>query len=157
MMTVSVNEQRVRHGMHALLFCLVMALGAYLRLHHLPDNPAWYTDETTHIDITRHLMQGEIRYFAVQDSWLLFSRLPLFEYILAGVFQIAGISMAALRTLTALCGLLTGLLIYVVLQQIQPDKWLSLLACGVWCVLPEAVLYNRFGFSRAIRPLLTRS
>lgn len=126
---------------------LFWVLGAYLRLWNVAQYPAWYTDEATHIEIARWLMQGDSRYFAVQDSWLLFARLPLFEYVLAGVFQVFGVSMLALRGFTACLGILTAIMLYVVMNNCTKNYRLAVVSSAVWCILPQAVLYNRFGFS----------
>ena len=40
---------------------LVLGLAAYLRLTHLTHNPGWYTDEGTHLDIARNLLQGRVQ------------------------------------------------------------------------------------------------
>ena len=60
---------------------LILILAAYLRLANLAVNPAWYTDEGTHLDIVRHLLDGRVQYLAINQSSLLFSRLPLFELL----------------------------------------------------------------------------
>ena len=79
---------------------LILLLAAYLRLANVAVNPAWYTDEGTHLDIVRHLLQGQVQYLAVNQSWLLFSRLPLFEFLLSGAALSGGVNMLTLRTVT---------------------------------------------------------
>jgi hypothetical protein len=56
---------------------LILALAAYLRLARLADNPAWYTDEGTHVDIAQRLLQGRAQYLALTQSTLLAARMPL--------------------------------------------------------------------------------
>src|SRR5512139_161477 len=92
---------------------LILLLAAYLRLANVAANPAWYTDEGTHLDMARHALQGQVQYLAVGESWLLFSRLPLFEVLLSGVALIGGVSMLTLRTLTALLGVISVAMLYV--------------------------------------------
>jgi hypothetical protein len=65
-------------SLEVLALTLILIFGAYLRLNNLPDNPGWYTDEATHLDIARQLLQGRTQYLAVTQSTLLFGRLPLF-------------------------------------------------------------------------------
>ena len=69
---------------------LILALAAYLRLANLPDNPGWYTDETTHLDIARHLLHGSVQYLAINQSMMLVGRPPLFHLLLAGLFGLFG-------------------------------------------------------------------
>jgi uncharacterized membrane protein len=118
-------------------------------LANVATNPAWYTDEGTHLDIARHLLQGRVQYLAINQSWLLFSRLPLFEVLLALLARLHGISMETLRLLTGSLGVLTVAVLYGVVRLIQrgQDRWLPPLATLLLAIYPPAVLYSRFGFS----------
>ena len=37
--------------------CLILTLPAYLRLVNVAGNPAWYTDEGTHLDVAQNLLR----------------------------------------------------------------------------------------------------
>lgn len=128
---------------------LILILAAHLRLANVATNPAWYTDEGTHLDITRHLLQGRVQYLAINQSWLMFSRLPLFEVLLAWLARLNGVNMETLRWLTGSLGVITVAILYGVLRRIQSsrERWLPLLAALLLAIYPPAVLYNRFGFS----------
>ncbi len=124
---------------------IILLLAAYLRLTNLPDNPAWYTDEGTHLDIARHLLDGQTQYLAIHQSTLLFSRLPVFETLLAATIHFMGVSMAALRWLTASLGIITVGALFVVIRRY--DRWLATIAALMLAIYPPAILYSRFGFS----------
>jgi 4-amino-4-deoxy-L-arabinose transferase-like glycosyltransferase len=124
-----------------------LLLAAYLRLANVAANPGWYTDEGTHLDIARHLLRGEVQYLAVNQSWLLFSRLPLFEWLLSGAALLGGVSMLTLRTLTGALGVITVAVLYLAVRRSTRDVWLALLAALLLAIYPPAVLYSRFGFS----------
>jgi 4-amino-4-deoxy-L-arabinose transferase-like glycosyltransferase len=130
-----------------LAVALTLLLAAYLRLANVAVNPAWYTDEGTHLDIARHLLQGQVQYLAINQSWLLFSRLPLFEILLSGAALVGEVSMLTLRTLTAVLGTLTVAVLYAVTRRTTRDARLALLAALLLAIYPPAVLYSRFGFS----------
>ncbi len=130
-----------------LVVALLLLLAAYLRLANVATNPAWYTDEGTHLDIARHLLRGQVQYLAIDQSWLLFSRLPLFEVVLSGVALIGGVTMLTLRTVTGLLGVSAVAVLYLVVRRITRDQWLALLAALLLAIDPPAVLYSRFGFS----------
>lgn len=137
------------------LLLLVLALAAYLRLAHLSDNPGWYTDEGTHLDIVRHLIGGRTQYLAVDQSTLLFSRLPLFEALLALWSRVFGLSIDTLRTLTGSLGVMSVALIYLVIRRISHERVLALTTALLLAIYPPAVLYSRFGFSyNLLAPLL---
>mgnify|MGYP001559875412 CR=1 FL=1 len=62
---------------------LILSLAAYLRLANRADNPGWYSDEGTHIDIAMNLMEGRAQSLAITQSMLLVARPPLFHLLLA--------------------------------------------------------------------------
>ena len=126
---------------------VILLFAGYLRLHQHVDNPMWYTDEATHINIAHYLAQGQIRYLAVDDSVLLFARVPLFHALLAGVSAIFGEGMATLRGLTGMLGVINVLLVYGMAYHLSKRDSFALLAAGCLAIYPDAVLYNRFGFS----------
>ena len=130
-----------------LLVTLILLLAAYFRLANVAVNPAWYTDEGTHLDIARHVLHGEVQYLAIDQSWLLFSRVPLFEWLLSGAALIGRVSIATLRTLTGSLGVITVAVLYLVVRRTTYDMWLALLAALLLAIYPPAVLYSRFGFS----------
>ncbi len=125
----------------------ILALAAYLRLANLRDNPGWYTDEATHLDIALHLLRGQTQYLAINQSTLLFARLPLFEWMLAGLLALGGEPMSTLRAFTATCGVGSVVALYAVLRRISRDVVLALFAALLLAIYPPAVLYSRFGFS----------
>jgi 4-amino-4-deoxy-L-arabinose transferase-like glycosyltransferase len=136
---------------------IILILAAYLRLANVVTNPAWYTDEGTHLDIARQLLQGQVQYLAINQSWLLVSRLPLFELLLAALARINGVNMETLRVLTGSLGVVTVAILYGVLRRIKPapERWLPLLAALLLAIYPPSVLYSRFGFSyNLLAPLM---
>lgn len=126
---------------------LILALATYLRFTNLADNPGWYTDEATHVDIARHLLRGEIRYMAINQSTLLFARPPLFHLLLSLLFRWLGEGLLTLRLLTAALGVASVGLLYVTARRSQGDRVFALLAALLLGIYPQAVLYSRFGFS----------
>lgn len=128
------------------LWFFIFVLAGYLRLVNVANNPAWYTDEGTHLNIAQHLLAGEVQYMAINQSTLLVARLPLFEYILAGMLWLGG-GMASLRTLTGILGMLSVGLLYEVVCRTQNDRRLATLSALLLAIYPPALLYSRFGFS----------
>jgi hypothetical protein len=133
--------------------CLILALAATLRLTNVADNPGWYTDEGTHLDIAQNLLCGRVQYLAINQSTLMFAKLPLFELLLAGLLETFGggiatlRAIALLRTLTGALGVVSVGLLYWAVCRTQRDTILPLLAALMLAVYPQAVVYSRFGFS----------
>ena len=62
---------------------LFLVIASFAHFWNLEISPAWYTDEGTHIEIARHLMQAKIHYLGIIDSFVIVARLPVFEHLLA--------------------------------------------------------------------------
>ncbi len=125
----------------------ILLAAAYLRLVNIAATPGWYTDETTHILIARNLVHGHMQYMAIDDSFLLFGRPPLFEYALAGLCRLFGSSIEVLRVFTACLGIASTLLLYATIRHAVQDKWFALVSAFSLAIYPDALLYSRFGFS----------
>jgi 4-amino-4-deoxy-L-arabinose transferase-like glycosyltransferase len=143
------------YATEVILFVIILILAALLRLTNVAENPGWYTDETTHIDIANHRLVGETQYMLIKDSTLMFGRLPLFHILLATYFQLSAQPdhMLALRTFTGLLGVLAVAMLYMAVRR-SGGAVLGLLAAFVLAIYPQAVLYNRFGFSYNLLPPL---
>jgi hypothetical protein len=125
----------------------VLGLAAYLRLAHIGDNPGWYTDEATHLLIGQQLLKGRSQYLAINQSTLLFARLPLFEWLLAGMGSLFGLNMFTLRVFTAVLTLLTLILLTLIVWRTSRCRSLALLTALLFAIYPQAVIYDRFSFS----------
>jgi 4-amino-4-deoxy-L-arabinose transferase-like glycosyltransferase len=135
----------------ALAVIAILLLAAYLRLVNVGHNPGWYTDEGTHLDIARHYRQGRIQYLAINQSVLLFAKLPLFELLVAGLLALLDDEyngMTILRSFSGMLGVITVAVLYGVGRITQAGRpALGLLAAFLYAIYPPAVLYSRFGFS----------
>ncbi|MEM7111609.1 MAG: hypothetical protein AAF614_04205 [Chloroflexota bacterium] len=146
-------------ALELLLLGLILALAAYLRLVNVVDTPGWYTDEGTHLAIARGLASatetnGRFQYLAINQSTLLFAKMPLFEWLLAAVVRWRGLDMSSLRLLTGSLGVLSVGMLYGVVRLMQPNRWLALLSSLFLAIYPQAVIYSRFGFSYNLLPPL---
>ncbi|KAA3664154.1 MAG: phospholipid carrier-dependent glycosyltransferase, partial [Chloroflexi bacterium] len=130
-----------------LLLLVIVGVAAYLRLWRVVETPGWFTDEGTHLEIARHLSNGRLQYLSVNQSVLLFARLPLFEWVLAGAVRLFGLGMGTVRGVTAIFGISSVVLQYFVVWDVSKDRWLALLAALMLAIFPAAVVYSRFGFS----------
>jgi hypothetical protein len=156
------------HLLEGIILILIIALAAFLRLVNLQNNPAWYTDEATHLDIATNLLDGRIQYMSVTQSTLFFARLPLFEIILAAGLKWFGDDILTLRTLTALLNTFSVGLLWLVTRRLSlfiasedtpltkfQHRLLPLLAAFMFAIYPQAILYSRFGFSyNLLSPLI---
>ena len=147
-MNPSNTHHQRKFALEVIALLLILALAAYLRLANHTDNPGWYTDEGTHLDIAQNLANGRVQYMAINQATLLFSRLPLFELLLAGSLSLMGGGIGTLRALTGGLGVVSVAVLYGVVRRIQNgDSSLALLSALMYAIYPLAILYSRFGFS----------
>ncbi|MDZ4670802.1 MAG: glycosyltransferase family 39 protein [Phototrophicales bacterium] len=147
---ITLSEKVSSLAPQLIVLCLILLIATYLRMTNLPNNPAWYTDEGTHLSIVHHLLRGEIRYFAVTDSMLLFARPPLFHACLALVSHFFGEGIATLRGFTAILGILSVGLLFILIKSLTHNPFFALWGAFLYAIYPQAVLYSRFGFSYAL-------
>lgn len=130
-----------------LVLGLILVLAAYVRLAQRDDNPGWYSDEGTHLEIAQRLRQGQMGYMALGQSTLLVSRLPLFEYTLAAMLAVFGDGIDTLRGLTGTLGVISVAVLFGCVWSMTRNRRLALLAAFALAIYPGAILYSRFGFS----------
>ncbi len=141
--------------LEAICLCLILLLAAFLRLYHVRTNPAWFTDEATHMDIAHHVLDGKWQYMAVTDSVLYFARPPLFEIVLACLHYLFGYDILILRVFTGVLGVTTVGLLWMATRRLSHNPRLALLAAAALAIYPQATLYSRFGFSYNLLAPLT--
>lgn len=136
-------------GFEIAIIVLILFIAAYLRFYNIADNPGWYSDEGTLVEVAQNLTEGKIQYLAINKSTLLAARLPLFTSILAFIFSFAESGITPLRYLTAGLGVVTVGLLYWVVKQIneRENVILALTAAFFLAIYPPAILYSRLGFS----------
>ncbi len=135
----------------------VLSLAIYFRFYRLADNPGWYSDEGTILEIVKHLRNGSVQYMAINQSTLLAARLPIFPLIVKWVSDFSGFGIETLRRTTAALGVLDVMMLFLTLRKMlgSNGRWFSILAAFVLAILPKAVLYQRFGFSyNLLTPLI---
>ena len=132
----------------------VILLAAHLRLSNVTNNPGWFADEGSNLDVAYHLRQGQLQYMALGQSTLMVSRLVLFEGLLATLLTCFGGGITTLRILSGVLGIGSVLMLYLCAQRLTRKTWLALLSALLLAIYPQAILYSRFGFSYNLLPLL---
>lgn len=131
----------------ALIFIIFLA--GYLRLTVNKYDLGWYSDEGTLVEIAQNFSKGKRQYLAITKSNLIAARMPLFPLLLAGLIKLFGTSIDTLRIFTSILGVITVGLLYLVTKNIflSDRNFLPLLSAFLLAIYPEAILFNRLGFS----------
>ena len=134
---------------YSLIWIGILVIAAYLRFVNLGDNPGWYSDEGTVVEIANNLIDGRIKYLAINQSTLIAARPPLFPMLLSGIFTFFKSGITTLRHVTASLGVLTTGLLYWTMRDIAGKEraYLAFTAAFLYAIYPPAVLYSRLGFS----------
>jgi len=93
------------------LLVAVLLLAAFARLYHLTQQGIWLDEGYTHYVMTRLGPMGA----ALDDM-----HPPLYYYALGAWMAVAGDSLLAMRTFSALCSVLTVPLVYVLARRMAP-------------------------------------
>ena len=138
-----------KYLVECMLMACILCLAAYLRLFNVSNNPGWYSDEGTLINIAQNMMQGRLQYLAINQSLLLSARFPLFPFLLVGLFKLFGVDITVLRGFTAGLGILSVALLYWVIRRTQGVIAipLALVSALLLAIYPQAILFTRLGFS----------
>jgi hypothetical protein len=142
----SLTEKRLRLFAEIMILLLILLLAATLRLTNVSENPGWYTDEGTLIDIAQHLRTGQVQYLAVNQSFLMFGRPPLFVSLLALLYNTGGAGIQTLRILTGILGVMSVVCLWWFARR-SSGAVLALLSAILLAIYPNAVTYSRIGFS----------
>jgi hypothetical protein len=142
----------------ALLSALVVG-GALLYLARVPDHPPGFTIDESSICYNAYTIAQSGR---DEDGtrWPLFFRAfgeyknPTLIYLLAGVFKIAGPSIAVARSLTAAFGVLTGLLLGLLAWQMTRRLFAATVVAIAALFTPWLFESSRLVFEVAIYPTL---
>jgi 4-amino-4-deoxy-L-arabinose transferase-like glycosyltransferase len=132
---------------------LILALGMCLRFQELRSVPGWASDEGSNIDIADRLAQGGLGYLAIGRSSFINGHPHLFYLVLGGLYRLVDFDLVWARGLTAVYGVVTIVLLYLVTDRMF-NRATALLAALIFAVYPRAVLYNRMAFTyNQLQPL----
>jgi 4-amino-4-deoxy-L-arabinose transferase-like glycosyltransferase len=124
----------------------ILLLAAIFRFYKLRTTPDWFMDEGEFIRLGDYLSKGNYDLFGIKNSLLLIGRPPLFFWVLAGAFKIFGTDIIVLRSLTALCSIVSVGVCYIFIQQALGRKP-AIYSAFLLAILTEYIHNNRIGFT----------
>jgi len=154
---MKIPQINIKKTLEISVVLLIIGIAAYIRLANITNNPGWYSDEGTLIDIANNYNNGKIQYLAVNDSTLLFARMPLFPFLLSLIFRFTGEGITPLRMFSGSLGVASVATLYFLVRKSlgQQGIGLSLLSAFILAIYPKAVIYSRVGFSYNLLAPLT--
>jgi 4-amino-4-deoxy-L-arabinose transferase-like glycosyltransferase len=148
---ISQNEWKITITRRGLLLFAVFAIAVFFgfyKLYSLPDNMT--SDHAEKLLDVYDITQGQYSIFFPRNT----GREPLQFYLVAFLSQWLGVSFLALKTSTALMGMLTMIYIYMLGKELGGERvgLLALAFAGIAC---WAVLIDRIGLRFAYYPPFT--
>ncbi|OIP96886.1 hypothetical protein AUK40_04475 [Candidatus Wirthbacteria bacterium CG2_30_54_11] len=145
----AVKATRSFGGRHLPWISIALVAG-FLRLWRLDVFPPLTGDEDIYLHLANGFFSGRHEMFAIPYSYM--PHPPLF-FLIGNLFTlIFGSSILVLRTLTALCGIVSCLLIYRA-GQITGGRAMGWVAGIALAVMPHAVYFNRLAFGYSLLEL----
>jgi 4-amino-4-deoxy-L-arabinose transferase-like glycosyltransferase len=126
-------------------------VATYLRFANLQANPGWDGDEGYNWSIAANLLAGHLQMFGLRYAFV--QHPPLFYVLGAAVMRLWTHDLIALRALSAACGVLTVLMVYLVGARLDRAR-LGIAAAIFYAIWPQAVLQVRWAYTYNLLALL---
>ncbi|HXK41192.1 MAG TPA: glycosyltransferase family 39 protein [Anaerolineae bacterium] len=134
-----------------LCLALITLSGAALRLIGLERfPPGLHFDEAVYGLMALEIYHGQLPVFFSAYT----GREPLYMYLMAGVFRLAGIGIVGIRLTSALIGAVTLPLVYLLLRELYGNRRLALIAASVTALSYWHLTVSRNGYPNILIPPL---
>jgi 4-amino-4-deoxy-L-arabinose transferase-like glycosyltransferase len=133
-----------------LLLALITLVAATLRLYRLGDIPPGLCGDTAYKGIgANRILAGEYPIF-FEESWGGIE--PMYMYLLAGLFAVLGSTALTIKLLSALIGIVTVPLLYLLVRQMLSSRAVALLASAFLAISYWHLSYSRLGWEIILGP-----
>ena len=135
-----------------LILAAIVAVSAFLRLYNIGNTPLWFVDEGTNMNMAWNLVNGKMQMFAITFA---FVPHPPLSYLISGiVLQIFGFNITVARSLAAIYGILTTIVLFYLGKELLNIK-VGLTASFLFSIFPLALVYNRMNLDYNLLQLLS--
>ena len=133
-----------------LLLALITLVAAILRLYRLDDIPPGLCGDTAYKGIgANRILAGEYPIF-FEESWGGIE--PMYMYLLAGLFTVLGSTPLTIKLLSAIIGIVTVPLLYLLVREILSSRAVALLASAFLAISYWHISYSRLGWEIILGP-----
>jgi 4-amino-4-deoxy-L-arabinose transferase-like glycosyltransferase len=133
-----------------LLLALITLAAASLRLYRLDEIPPGLCGDTAYKGIgASRILAGEHPIF-FEESWGGIE--PMYMYLLAGLFTVLGSAPLTIKLLSAIIGIITVPLLYMLVREMLSSRAVALLASGFLAISYWHISYSRLGWEIILGP-----
>lgn len=136
------------------LLTLILLVAAFLRLYRLDEVPPGLHGDTAYKGVAANrILRGEAYPIFFEESWGGVE--PMYMYLLALVFRVAGVTPLAIKALSAVIGIITVPVFYLLVRELFGSVTIGLLASSWLAVSYWHISYSRLGWEIILAPLFT--
>jgi hypothetical protein len=132
------------------LLVLIVVTGACLRLYRLDQIPPGLAGDTAYKGIAANRILGGQYPVFFEESWGGIE--PMYMYLLAGLFRFLGSTSFAIKLLSAIIGIMTIPLLYVLIRELLHSPAIGLLASAFLAISFWHISYSRLGWEIILGP-----
>jgi 4-amino-4-deoxy-L-arabinose transferase-like glycosyltransferase len=133
-----------------LLVALITLVAASLRLYRLGEIPPGLAGDTAYKGIAADRILAGDHPIYFEESWGGIE--PMYMYLLAGLFKLLGSTPLAIKMLSAIIGIITVPLLYLVTRDLFHSSGIGLLASAFLAISYWHVSYSRLGWEIILGP-----
>ena len=134
-----------------LLLTLITLVAAILRFYRLDDIPPGLCGDTAYKGIgANRILTGEYPIF-FEESWGGIE--PIYMYLLAGLFTVLGSTPLTIKLLSAIIGIVTVPLLYLLVREMLSSRAVAFLASAFLAISFWHINYSRLGWEIILAPL----
>jgi 4-amino-4-deoxy-L-arabinose transferase-like glycosyltransferase len=131
---------------------LIVLMAAFLRLYRLDEVPPGLHGDTAYKGVAANrILRGEAYPIFFEESWGGVE--PMYMYLLALVFRVAGATPLAIKALSAVIGIITVAVFYLLVRELFRSVMIGLLASSWLAISYWHVGYSRLGWEIILAPL----
>jgi len=123
-----------------IILVIILAFSVFLRFYNLQFTPGWWPDEGVYLNIANNLLHGKAQMLAF--SYPFVPHPPLFFLISALFIKYIGYSLLAMRSFTAILGILLVILVYLMGRSLNRPV-VGIVAAFLIAVMGENVILSR--------------
>jgi len=134
-----------------LALILIMLAASFFRLYGLDEIPPGLAGDTAYKGVAaQRVLEGEHPIF-FEESWGGVE--PMYMYLLAVLFRVAGATSLAIKALSALVGIITIPVYYLLVRELLGSRTVALLASSWLAISYWHISYSRLGWEIILAPL----
>ncbi len=147
--------QRITPHLPVIALCVILLLGAYLRLYRISEYMTFLGDEGRDMLVIKHMIvDHKFTLLGPTASVGGFFLGPVYYYFMLPFVWISGLNPAGAAVMVALFGIATIYVVYRLGRDVC-DEWVGLTAASLYCVSPLVIAYSRSSWNPNLVPFFS--